>query len=91
DFTSTGYNVKATDNPMPVALSGRVPVNLAPDSPAIAPGDYITTSQTLGKGTKATGAGYVIGKALAAWDPSSGETNVMVFVEPGYYPGPSIS
>jgi hypothetical protein len=25
DFTSSGYNLKQTDNPMPVALNGRVP------------------------------------------------------------------
>ena len=91
DFTSTGYNVKSSDNPMPIALNGRVPVNMDPNSPAVAPGDYITTSSVLGKGTKATGAGYVVGKALDAWDPASGATSVMVFVEPGYYAGPTTS
>ncbi len=74
---------------MPVALNGRVPVNVSPGSDAIAPGDYLTTSGDSGKAMKATGAGYVIGKALEAWDPGSGKTQVMVFVEPGYWPGPS--
>lgn len=88
EFTSAGANIKSADNPMPVALNGRVPVNVAPDSPAIAAGDYVTTSGTYaGKAMKATQGGFVIGKALAAWDPASGQTQVMVFVEPGYWPG----
>jgi len=87
DFTSAGHNIKEEDNPMPVALNGRVPVNMAPDSEPVSAGDYLTTSGTYpGKATKATGAGYVIGKALASW--SSGQEQVMVFVEPGYNSGP---
>jgi hypothetical protein len=73
DFTSAGKSVKEEDNPMPVALNRRVPVNAAPDSAPIEPGDFITTSGTdAGKGTKATGAGYVVGKALEARNPASG-------------------
>jgi len=88
DFTSAGKNIKPEDNPMPVALNGRVPVNMAPDSEPVSAGDYLTTSGTYpGKATKATGAGYVIGKALASW--SSGQEQVMVFVEPGFNSGPS--
>jgi hypothetical protein len=86
---SGGQNVKPEDNPMPVALNGRVPVNVSPSSAAIEPGDYLTTSGDTGKAMKATGAGFIIGKALAAWDPASGQTQVMVFVQPGYWPGPT--
>jgi len=89
NFTSAGYNIKQADNPMPVALNGRVPVNVSASSSPIQPGDYLTTSADSGKAMKANGAGFVIGKALAAWDPTSGQTQVMVFVEPGYWPGPS--
>lgn len=90
DFSSVGYNIKSEDNPMPVALNGRVVVNIAPDSEPIEAGDFITTSGTnAGKGAKATAAGNIIGKALEAWDPASGKTQVMVFVQNGYYPGPS--
>jgi hypothetical protein len=74
---------------MPVALNGRVPVNVAPDSDPIQPGDYLTTSGTSGKAMKATAGGFVIGKALEVWTPGSGASHVMVFVEPGYWPGPS--
>ena len=88
DYTSAGKNIKPEDNPMPVALNGRVPVNMAPDSEPVSAGDYLTTSGTYpGKATKATGSGYVIGKALAGWN--TGQEQVMVFVEPGYNSGPS--
>jgi len=90
EFTSTGLGiVSPSDNPMPVALNGRIPVNISPSSQPIQVGDYITTSSDPGKGMKATQAGEVIGKALAAWDPGSGETQIMVFVEQGYYAGPT--
>ena len=91
DFTSAGNNIKDEDNPMPVALNGRVPVNISPTSDPIQPGDYLTTSGDSGKAMKATGAGYVIGKALASWNPGSGETQVIVYVEQGYYNGPTLT
>jgi hypothetical protein len=91
DFTSAGYNIKAQDNPMPVALNGRVPVQVSDSSWPIQAGDYLTTSTDPGKAMKATDAGFVIGKALASWTPGTGTATVMVFVEPGYYPGSSIT
>ena len=91
DFTSAGHNIKEQDNPMPVALNGRVPVKISASSSSIQPGDYITTSPDTGKAIKAEGAGTVIGKALEAWDPLSGKPTIMVYVEQGYYPGPSLS
>jgi hypothetical protein len=91
DFTSAGHNIKEEDNPMPVALNGRVPVKISATSDPIEPGDYITTSVDSGKAIKAGAAGTVIGKALEAWDPLSGKTTIMVYVEQGYYPGPPLS
>jgi hypothetical protein len=88
DFTSTGHGViDPEDNPMPVALNGRVPVKISPSSSPIAIGDYITTSTNPGKGMKAETAGFAIGKALETWTPESGKQTIMVFVEQGYYPG----
>jgi len=66
DFTSAGANIAAADNPMPVALVGRVPVNVTNEGGVIAVGDFITTSSTAGKGMKATKAGRVIGMALSS-------------------------
>jgi hypothetical protein len=85
DFSSTGYNIKETDNPMPVALVGRIPVKISQSSSPILAGDYITTSDEMGKGMKALKGGFVLGKALEDWNP--GEETVMVFVEQGYYDG----
>jgi fibronectin-binding autotransporter adhesin len=89
DFTSAGYNIRSQDNPMPVALNGRVPVNIAPNSAPIAAGDYLTTSSDPGMAMEATGPGFVIGKALSTWTPGSGVTSILVFIEPTFYSGPS--
>ena len=89
DFSSTGNNIKKEDNPMPVALNGRVPVKISNSSEAINAGDYITTSAENGKAEKATKAGEVIGKALTSWTPNSGQDTVMIFIEQGYYDGPN--
>lgn len=82
DFSSVGYNIKKEDNPMPIALSGRVPVKISKNSDQIKAGDYLTTSTDEGMAMKANDSGFVIGKALEDW---SGESDtVMVFVEQGY-------
>ncbi|GIW57355.1 MAG: hypothetical protein KatS3mg083_300 [Candidatus Dojkabacteria bacterium] len=85
DFNSIGHNISASDNPQPVALSGRVYVNIDPSSPDIEPGDMITISNIPGKGKKLTGSGFVVGKALEAWTSSSGQTKVMVYIMNFYY------
>ncbi len=87
DFTSAGYNINTSDNPMPVALNGRVPVKVSPTSQAINPGDFVTTSSDSGRAMKATQSGYVIGKALEAWTPNTNQDTVMVFVNNTYYIG----
>jgi len=88
DFSSTGYNIKEKDNPMPIAMNGRVPVKISSSSEEIKIGDYLTSSTDVGKATKAIESGYVIGKALENWSPASGKEMVMVFVENGYHEVP---
>ena len=80
DFNSVGHNIKDSDNPQPIALSGRVPVKMAASSSSIRPGDYLTTSNEPGKAMKAEKPGIVIGKALEAWDGSSGKSTLLVYV-----------
>ena len=70
-----------------LALSGRVPVKIAPDSAEIHIGDYLTSSTTPGQATKATKAGYTIAKALENWSPDSGKNSIMAFINLGYYMG----
>lgn len=86
DFSSTGRNqIKPADNPLPVALSGRVPVKIDPDSPPIEVGDFLTSSTVPGSARKATQAGYVVGKALSSWQPNTAKTHLLVFVNNTYY------
>lgn len=92
DFSSVGNNIKPQDNPMPVALNGRVPVKVASDSEIIMPGDYLTSSSSeIGKATKAIKSGEVIGKALEIWLPNTNKSTVMVYVEQGFYNGVGVS
>lgn len=79
DFNSIGHNIKAEDNPQPIALTGRVPVKISQGSPAIQPGDYLTSSNEPGRAMKSERAGVIIGKALEAWDPSSGKDKILIF------------
>lgn len=78
DFTSAGYNIAAEDNPMPVALVGRVSVKVTGEGGSISAGDYLTTSSTPGKAMKATKVGRVIGMALEDWDGVSSTLMVQV-------------
>lgn len=80
DFISVGHNISPTENPMPIALKGRVPVKISEDSETINAGDYLTTSTEKGKAVKSTGDGVVIGKALESWEKGSIKNRVMVFV-----------
>lgn len=80
DFISVGHNILKGDNPMPIALKGRVPVKISGNSESIQPGDYITTSKEVGKAVKSTGDGVVIGRALESWEQGSIKNQIMVFV-----------
>ncbi len=68
-----------------VGMLGHVPVKIAADSPAIYPGDMLTTSYVSGRAMKADRAGMVIGRALEAWVPGSGKDKIMMLVNPGWY------
>jgi 6-phosphogluconolactonase (cycloisomerase 2 family) len=89
DFNSIGYNIADADNPYPVALSGRVPLNVNDQNGAIEPGDPITSSATTGAGMKATAPGMIVGYALDTH--TSGTGQIMVFVDPGFHSGTTIA
>lgn len=59
-----------TKNSLPVALAGRVPVNVTLEGGPIQVGDYLVPSSTPGKAMRAKGPGVpgVIGVALSAYD-----------------------
>lgn len=87
DFTSAGYNINAGDNPLPIALVGRVPVNVTSEGGKIRPGDFLAASSTPGHAMKANKAGRVIGMALSSFNASKGK--VMVQVMNSFWSGPS--
>jgi hypothetical protein len=87
DFNSIGYNIKSEDNPVPIALNGRVKVKVSSINGNIKPGDYITSSSMPGVGMKANKAGKVIGIALNEYnntDPNEIGL-ILVFVNPTFY------
>ncbi|MBI5369637.1 hypothetical protein HZA85_00365, partial [Candidatus Uhrbacteria bacterium] len=87
DFTSAGNNVPESENPMSVALVGRVPVKVTDENGSIVVGDFLATSSTPGRAMKATQAGRVIGMALADWNGE--KDTVMVQVINTWYQPPA--
>ena len=82
DFNNIGFNIDPKDNPMAVALNGRVLVKITEENGPIRIGDSITLSKTLpGYGMKQTESGESIGYAL---QDSSGTGKIMVFLKLGY-------
>ncbi len=69
---------------VPVALAGRVPVNVSTSNGSITAGDFLTSSAIPGVAMKATAPGPVIGQALAGYSGSEVGT-VLVFVKNNYY------
>jgi excisionase family DNA binding protein len=67
-----------------VALSGRVPVKIDPNSPTISVGNFITTSDTPGYARKAEVGDYYVGKALDSWEAGSDKQTVNVFLSLGF-------
>ena len=71
------------ENPVPVALSGRVPVKVTTENGFIAAGDFLTSSSIPGVAMKATNAGSFIGKALESYS-SAGTGKILAFVNISY-------
>jgi hypothetical protein len=64
----------------PVALAGRVPVNVTGENGPIRPGDLVTTSSTRGHGMRATQGGATVGVALTGFDGTSSNDRGQVTV-----------
>ncbi len=65
---------------VPVALAGRVPVRIDPNSEPIKPGDLLTASPRPGMAVKDQNNGFIIAKALESWEKGSDKTSIEVFV-----------
>ena len=67
-------------NKILVAIVGQVPVKIAPSSSSIQPGDLLTSSSVPGRAAKATQPGFIIGKALEAWDSSHPADTINIYI-----------
>jgi hypothetical protein len=82
--TIMGRDIKeSATNPQPLALTGRIPVNVSTENGPIQRGDYLTASSAPGVAMKATKAGLVIGRALEEFN-GQGVGKVLVFVGVSY-------
>ncbi len=67
-----------------IALAGRVPARIAENSEPIRKGDFIATSNEVGRAMKATSQGNVIGTAMEDWTPGSGQDKIVMFINNSY-------
>jgi YVTN family beta-propeller protein len=79
DFNSIGHNVAGEDNPLPLALSGRIRIKVTNANGDIHVGDKLTSSNIPGVAMKATGEGPTIAIAMGEYSSSVVGT-VMGFV-----------
>ena len=72
-----------------IALAGRIPVKVTGEDGPIAIGDFITSSDVVGYGMKATQPGEVVGTAMGSFDGTTvNDTGtVLVFINPHYETG----
>ncbi|MEK7610616.1 MAG: hypothetical protein AAB468_02595, partial [Patescibacteria group bacterium] len=76
---------KHAEHPQPVALSGRVPVNVSTANGTIKRGDLLTASSIPGVAMLATKAGQTIGSALEDYNGPAGEIGqVLTLVNTAY-------
>lgn len=73
-------------NNKPVTRSGSTNVNVSTLNGPIKTGDYVTSSEILGKGQKSALSGYVVGIALADFDPDNNQTGLGVVDKVDYTP-----
>lgn len=57
----------SADNPVPVALAGRIPINVSSENGIINTGDLITSGNIPGFGMKASSSGFFVAKALESF------------------------
>ena len=79
DFNSIGHNVADEDNPLPLALSGRIKIKVTNVNGDIHVGDKLTSSNIPGVAMKATGEGPTIAIAMGDYTSAAVGT-VMGFV-----------
>ena len=88
DFTSAGKEeINSDDNPLPVALNGRVLTKVTTQNGDIKIGDPITASSIPGVGMKSIKAETIVGTALENYSSSNPNEigQILVFINPGQH------
>ena len=75
----TELGIKA-DNRRLLALDGRVPVKIDPDSASISKGDHLTSSNKPGLARKAKPGELSIGRSFESWSANSGRDRILILV-----------
>jgi len=83
ELPATAYESETIENSHLVITSGSSPVRV---SGQIAEGDFVTSSETAGVGKKADRNGYVLGTALADFEPSSDTEIGTIYVTINIHP-----
>lgn len=76
--TAPSILVNNPNEGIPVALTGRVPVNVTNENGEIKPGDYLTASSTEGYAMKATKPCFVVGRAMENLNDKKGQVLCMI-------------
>ncbi len=70
--------------------SGKADMRISPNSTPIKVGDPLTVSpKDQGMGAKAEAPGFIIGRALEEWGPSSGKKSISVLLDASWYAPPT--
>ncbi|MDO8335503.1 MAG: hypothetical protein Q7T74_01820, partial [Candidatus Saccharibacteria bacterium] len=82
--------VDGSGRPVPIALSGRVPIKLSTENGLPKAGDMVTASNTMaGYGMLATQSGSIVGQLMVdATDNGDGTANGFVYVRNGFWQAP---
>ena len=78
--------VEGTDKVL-VGLVGQLPLKVSSENGPIHPRDAISTSSIPGVGSKATKAGYIVGKALTSYNNTNPDDigQIDIYVNAGWY------
>lgn len=82
-LAGAGEDGAVSEDQVPLAVMGVVPVKVTAENGPIQPGDLLTTSSTAGLAMRAgtdPPPGTVIGKALEAWETGSGVIQMLVML-----------
>jgi hypothetical protein len=82
---------KPTPQTVPIITSGEALVKIIEADSIINKGDFITSSETTGKGQKATQSGFVLGKALENFNEEKGLLKIDVNVHYAHITPPDMS